>query len=138
MHATEDEPMMKLTRTNRPFSSHALYALGALLCLCISLGVYSFTATSVSNVFSGSPELETEATSSPHREPGKSTVLEAEVHIRGAMRSKHSPPQTACLPPERFAGLYLYSAQAPSDNIADIRSLIFLSPLQNRAPPRIA
>jgi|SRR5215510_3004720 len=138
MHATEDEPMMKLTRTNRPFSSHALYALGALLCICVSLGVYSITAASVNNDFSDSPELGTEATSSPDGEPGKPTMLEAPVHFRGAMRSKNSPPQPAYLPPERFAGLSLNSAQAPSNNIADIRSLIFLSPLQNRAPPRFA
>src|SRR5262245_15416737 len=139
MHATDDEPMFGLTRTDRHFGSCALYTLGALLCLCFSFSAHSDALSKVStdNGFSSLYKPEAESRSSPHRAPAKSAVA-PQFSIRGAIRDKHSPTHPAKLLSERFTGLSLSSPYSPLNNLADVRSLILLSPLQDRAPPRFA
>lgn len=131
---------MNFMRTNRRFNSCAPFALGALLCLCFSLIVQSYAPSKASseNGFSSLHKPEKESTSSPHRGSAKSIVVKAQCSIRGATRDKHSPLYPANIPPARMPGLSLNSSQAPLNNFPDIRSLIFLSPLQDRAPPCFA
>ena len=131
---------MKLTRTNRRFRSYAPYALGALLCLCFSLGAHSHESSKASsdNGISSLHEPEKESTSSPNRGAAKSLVMETQVSLRGAMRDKNSPTHTSNLPPESFTGPALSSSFSPPNNLADVRSLIFHLPLQDRAPPLFA
>jgi hypothetical protein len=62
----------------------------------------------------------------------------ARFSIRGATRDEHSPTHPSNLPPEPFTGTSLSSSYSPLNNLADVRSLIFLSPIQDRAPPHFA
>lgn len=64
--------------------------------------------------------------------------MEAQGSIRGTVRAKQAPLHPANLPPERFIGLSLSSSYSPLNNFADIHSLIFLLPIQDRAPPHFA
>jgi hypothetical protein len=130
---------MRLTHTNRHFSSCAIYVLGALLCLYFSFGAHSDTLSkSSTRVGLSSPYTpETESTGYPHRGLAKPAVA-PQFTIRGAIRDKHSPPHPANLLSERYSALSLSSSYSPLNNLADVRSLIFLSPLQDRAPPRFA
>src|SRR5262245_19942984 len=131
---------MRLTQTNRQFRSYAPYALGGLLCLCFSLGLHSHKSSIISseNGFSSPHEPGKESTSPPNRGPAKPAVAPAQFSIRVAMRDKHSPTQPSNLPPEPFTRPALRSSYSPPNNLADIRSSIFLSPIQDRAPPRFA
>src|SRR5262245_46436699 len=129
--------MMGLTYTDRHFGSCALYTLGALLCLCFSFGFHSDALSKVSTDNGFSSPHKPESRSSPHRAPAKSTVA-PQFSVRGAMRDKHSPTHPANLLSARFTGLSLSSSYSPLNNLADVRSLILLSPLQDRAPPRFA
>src|SRR5215813_8711204 len=130
---------MRLTHTNRHFSPYALVVLGALLCLCFSLIARSdaLSVASIRNGFSGPNKPETGSTGSPNRGTAKSAVA-TQFNIRGAMCDKHSPPHPANVPSERFSGLSLSPSYSALNNLADVRSLIFLSPIQDRAPPRFA
>ena len=60
---------MILTQTNRRFRSYAIYALGALLCLCFSLWRSSPQVIKrlLEKGFSGPHEPKKESTSSPNR-----------------------------------------------------------------------
>jgi hypothetical protein len=131
---------MRLTQTNRLFRSYAPYALGALLCLYFSLGAHSHESSKASSDkgISSLHEPEKESTSSPNRGAAKSVVMETQVSIRGAMRDKNSPTHPSNLPPELLTWPSLVSSNSPPNNLADVRSLIFLSPVQDRAPPRFA
>jgi hypothetical protein len=137
MQATDSAPMMRLTWTERFFRSCAPYALGALICLCFSLIAHYCASSKAGSThgFSIAHKPETQSTDSPPWDPAKSIAVKSLVAIRGAVRAKHSPPHSADLPPERFVGLSLKSSYSPHNNLADIRSLIFVSPLQGRAPP---
>jgi hypothetical protein len=136
MQATDDAPMMRLTRTERLFRSCAPYALGAALYLCFSLIAHPGASSKAASMhgFSGAHKTETQSTESPPWEPAKSIAVKTLVAIRGAIRAKHSPPP-ASLPLERFTKLFLNSSYSPLNSLADIRSLILISPLQSRAPP---
>lgn len=140
MRAIDDELMMGLTQTERLLRSCALSALGALFCLCFSLGAHSDASlkAALKHGFSGLHKSETRSTDSPPWEPAKSIAVKVQGAIPGAMRAKHLPPHPANLPPERFTGVSFNSSYSRLNNIADIRSRIFLSPLQDRAPPRFA
>jgi hypothetical protein len=129
--------MMILTQTERLFRSCAPYALGALFCLCLSLIAHPGASSKAHSThgFSSAHKPETQSTDTPPWDPAKSIAVKSLVAIRGAIRAKHSPPHPASLPPERFMGLSLKSSDSPHNNFADIRSLIFVSPLQGRAPP---
>jgi hypothetical protein len=131
--------MIRRRSTNRRFNSPALYAFGALLCLCFSLGDHSEVSTKafVKNGFSSSHNPDPESTISSPRWSAR-FVLAPHVSIRGAMRDKHSPLHPVNIPPERMSGLSINSSRTPLKDFADIRSLIFLSPLQDRAPPCFA
>jgi hypothetical protein len=137
MRTLDEVSAMNFIRAKKCFSFPALCAIGALLCLCFSLGAHSdaTSKTSVESGFPGPHSLNTESTVPAPKWPAES-VLAPQGSIRGAMRDKHSPPHPADVTPERMSGLFLKSSQAPLNNFADIRSLIFLSPLQDRAPPR--
>src|SRR4030095_16358853 len=131
--------MLGLTHPERPFGSCALYTLGALLCLCFSFSVHSdaFSKVSTDNGFSSLDKPEPESRSSTHRAPAKSAVA-PQFSVRRAIRDKHSPPHPATLLSARYTRLSLSSSYSPLNRLADVRSLILLSPLQNRAPPRLA
>src|SRR5262249_6432801 len=121
--------MMKLALTNRRFNFSALLALGALLYLCIALGSYSDASSKAStkNRLSGPHKSETESSSSPPRGSAKSVVVKAQVSIGGMARAQHSPTHPAPnLPPELFTGLSLSSTYSPPNDLADVRSLIWL------------
>jgi hypothetical protein len=162
MRATAPGRMMNFIRSNKCFTPSALYVFGALLCLCFSPDLHSHKS---SNAFSENPRArvtsgahasislrmtepyareaaptrpEKDSTNSPHREAAKSIIVEAQFSIRGAMRDKHSPAHPSNLPPEPFTRPSVSSSYAPLNSLADARSLIFLSPLQDRAPPRFA
>src|SRR5262245_66596549 len=128
---------MRLTRTNRWFRSCAPYALGGLICLCFSPGLHSHKSSRAcsDNDFSSPHEPEKESTSPPNRGPAKPIVAPAQFSIRGAMRDKHSPMHPSNLPPEPFTRPALSSSYSPPNNLADIRSRIFLSPLPYPSPP---
>src|SRR5215813_14134100 len=120
--------MMKLALTNRRFNFSALLALGALLYLCIALGSHSDASSKVptKNRLAGPHKSETESSSSPPRGSAKSVVVKAQVSIGGMTRAKHSPTHPANLPPELFTGLSLSSTYSPPNDLADVRSLIWL------------
>jgi hypothetical protein len=160
MHAHAPPRMMNFIRANKSFTPSALYALGALLCLCFSTGLHSHKSSKAfpenlrARVTSGAQASislwmtepyareaaptrpEEDSSSFPRRGAAKSIIVEAQFSIRGAMRDKHSPAHPSNLPPEPFTRLSISSPSAPLNSLADVRSLIFLSPLQNRAPPR--
>src|SRR5262245_11123191 len=98
----------------------------------------SVMSNSSENGFSSPHEPEKESTSPPDRGSAKPIVAPAQFSIRVAMRDKHSPAHPSNLPPEPFTRPALSSSYSPPNNLADIRSRIFLSPLQDRAPPRFA
>jgi hypothetical protein len=131
---------MRLTQTTRRFRSYATYALGALLCLCFSLGVHPHKSSNACSEkgFSGLHEPKRESTSSPNRGSAKSIITPARFSIRGATRDEHSLAHPSNLPPEPITRPALSSSYSTPNNLADLRSLIFLSPLQDRAPPRFA
>ena len=132
--------MMNFIRANKYFTPSALYLLGALLCLCFSLGVHirkpskAFSESS----FSSLKQSEKESTGSPRRGTAESIAAPAQFSLRGATRDKQSPSHPSDLPPAPFTRLFLSSPDAPLNNFADVRSLSFLSPIQDRAPPRFA
>jgi hypothetical protein len=139
MRTLDEEPAMNFTRRNKYFTDSSLYVLGALLCLCFSLDAHSDASSKafVKSGFSNSHNPYAESNISPTRWSARS-VLAPHVSIRGAMRDKHSPLHPANIPPERMSGLSLNSSRTPLKDFADIRPLIFLSPLQDRAPPCFA
>jgi hypothetical protein len=131
--------MIRRRFTNKRFNSPALYAFAAILCLCFSLGAQFEVSTKacVKSGFSASQNPDAESSASPPRWPARSAMA-PNVSISGAMRVKHSPLHPANIPPERMSGLSIESSLAQLKDFADIRSLIFLSPFQDRAPPRFA
>jgi hypothetical protein len=140
MQEADDKPMMRSMRANKHFTSSALCGFGALICLCLSLGVYTHKPSKASSEdsFSSLHKRRRESTSSPHRGAAKSIAGTGRVSVHMAMRDKHSPLHPDCIPPNQISGLSLNSLLTPLNSFADIRSLIFLSPLQNRAPPHNA
>jgi hypothetical protein len=137
MRAHDPDSTMNILRANKYFKSPALYAIGAILCLCVSPGVHADASSTalVKSGFSDTHNPDTESTISPPRWSARS-VLAPHLSIRGATRDKHSSLHPANIPPERMSGLFLDSSRTPLNGFADTRSLIFLSPLQDRAPPR--
>jgi hypothetical protein len=132
--------MMNFIRASKCFTPSVLYILGALLCLCFSLGVHIRKSSKAfsENSFSSLHKSEKESTGSPRRGAAESIVAPAQFTIRGATRDKQSPSHPSDLPPAPFTRLLLSSSYSPLNNFADVRSLIFLSPIQDRAPPRFA